>query len=133
MGRTVLKSKTEAKSKAKVGEDIHPVDELAMMKNQAEELAEKISELSKRIITDGRLKKGDEVIGREYKVKVGQKINNIFSVEKVFDLLEEDEFLDVVSISATSLKEYLSLQEIDSCVEDTKKSKPYLTVKKLKK
>lgn len=106
------------------------IDKLGELKEQIKKLEDKASTIidalkAVKLVTG-------EYYGDEYILSVVEKTEAILSAAKVEKALHNKaNFLKVVKVVKSSLGEYLSLQEIDKCVEDYKKSVAYL-VRRLK-
>lgn len=95
------------------------IDEFGFLSEQEKELKRRKEDLRKRLIN--LLGEGTHT-GRNFSVEIVKRKDPVISVVKAFKLLGLKKFLQVVSVSVTALRKFLTEDEVASVVEDYKET-----------
>ena len=83
-------------------------------KNEAKKLREQVNE---------EMSIGEKVIESNFYAKKIEKVKREFDTKKIFDKINNiDKFVSAVKVISGQVKQYLSLEDLDECIAETKVS-----------
>ena len=108
-------------------------DEMGYIKEELTNLEGRMKELKKKAMEEIIPTEGEVSFGNEYKIEHTTRVNRTLDTNKIQKVLGKGpQFLKVITISMTKIKQYLSDEDIDNCTKSTKVSS-VITIKKTEK
>lgn len=109
--------------------EIGIIDKIGYKEAQIKELTTEVEALRKLVKEE--INVGEEIREREFFVKKTERATTTYSPAKVKKLINNDKkFIEVVTVSNTKVKTFLSMEQLDKCVDEVKISE-VLTIKRI--